>query len=126
MIGPQVRHWTLDNAPNNGTFMKELGALLHSRDIDFDALDRQLMCFPHVVNICCQHVIQKCTDIELADAPEQIQVAAHVGEPQSCEDAVKRDPIARGRNVVHVIRSSGQRQDAFTAMIKSRNEQGWF
>jgi hypothetical protein len=106
--------------------MKELGVLFHSRDINFNALDRQLMCFPHVVNICCQHVIQKCTDIALADAPEQIQVAAHVGEPQSREDTVKRDPIARGRNVVHVIRSSGQRQDAFTAMIKSRNEQGWF
>ena len=96
MIGPQVGHWILDNAPNNGTFMKELGALLHSRDINFDALDRQLMCFPHVVNICCQHIIQKCTDIALADAPEQIQVAAHVGEPQSREDAVKRGPIAQG------------------------------
>ena len=60
------------------------------------------MCFPHVVNICCQHVIQKCTDIKLTDDPEQIQVAAYVGEPQSHEDAVKHDPIVHGQNVVHV------------------------
>jgi hypothetical protein len=53
----QVGHWTLNNAPNNGTFMEELGHLLRQRDIDFDHLERQIMCFPHVVNICCQHVI---------------------------------------------------------------------
>ena len=47
----QGGHWTLDNASNNGTFMIEFGNLLRARDINFDPIDRQVMCFPHIINM---------------------------------------------------------------------------
>ena len=128
IIASQVGHWTLDNAANNGTFMVELGILLRARDIDFDHEDRRIMCFPHVVNICCQHVIAEFTNIELADAVEQTPQlpAPNSATQQSFEDAVTRDPIAVGRNIVRSLRSSGQRRDNFDEIVKDGNDKGWF
>jgi len=98
----QVGHWTLDNAPNNGPFMQELGRLLHSRNIDFDYLDRQIMCFPHVINICCQHIIAKFTNVAFGDLNSVAQLPSPANN-QSFDDAIKSDPIACGQNVVHVL-----------------------
>ncbi|KIM84074.1 hypothetical protein PILCRDRAFT_68420, partial [Piloderma croceum F 1598] len=95
-----VGHWTLDNAANNGTFMVELAELLHAQDIPFDAEDRRIMCFPHIVNICCQHAIKKFMDITLTDDPEQAPVVPPPNRRQSFVEAVQRDPIALGRNIV--------------------------
>ena len=122
----QGGHWTLDNAANNGTFMVELAELLHARDIPFDAEDRRIMCFPHIVNICCQHTIKKFTDITLIDDPEQTPVVPPPNGRQSFAEAVQRDPIALGRNIVRALRSSGQWQDAFDDLIKDGNTKQWF
>jgi hypothetical protein len=62
-----VGYWTLDNASNNGTFMEEMEHLLHLHDIDFDHLDRRIMCFPHIINICCQHILSEFTNVNLVD-----------------------------------------------------------
>ena len=103
----QVRHWTLDNAANNGTFMEHLEILLRSQDINFDAEDWHIMCFPHVVDICCQHVIKEFTNVELADVPTVAPtLTAGPSNPSNVpfyEDVVKCDPVAHGRNVVHVL-----------------------
>ena len=81
------------------------------------------MCFPHVINICCQHVIDKLTDTAVVDGTQ----GTHLENPaQSYEDAVKRDPIARGLNIVRVLRSSGQRREAFQEVIQDGNARGWF
>ena len=53
----QAGHWTLDNTSNNGTFLEELEILFRECDIDLDHLERQIMCFLHVINISCQHII---------------------------------------------------------------------
>jgi hypothetical protein len=68
--GYQISHWTLNNAANNGTFVEELARLLQASDIDFDPHNRHIMCFPHVVNICCQHVLANITNIKLADTAD--------------------------------------------------------
>ena len=52
-------HFTLDNAANNKTMMKELKKLLADREIAFHADDNRIMCFPHVVNIATQRVHQE-------------------------------------------------------------------
>ena len=59
LVITQVGHWTLDNTVNNGTFMEELEHLLHKFNIDFDHLDRQIMCFPHIINICCSVTVMR-------------------------------------------------------------------
>jgi hypothetical protein len=76
--------------------MKELETLLRLCDIDFDYTDRRIMCFPHVINICCQHVINEFTNLDLIDAPEPEELPPALVGTQSYDDAVRRDPIARG------------------------------
>jgi hypothetical protein len=61
--------------------MEELAKLLQSCDIDFDPLDRRIMCFPHIMNICVQHVIANFTNIELAEAVTKFVSALPLGLP---------------------------------------------
>ncbi|KIL57978.1 hypothetical protein M378DRAFT_188346 [Amanita muscaria Koide BX008] len=125
-IVSKLGHFTLDNASNNGTFMTELANLLHDREApDFDPLDRRIMCFPHVINICCQHVIESLTNLSLAQSTN-IPQGASSSNARTFEDAVKNDPVALGRTIVRIIRSSGQRRDAFDEHIRDGNAKGWF
>jgi hypothetical protein len=41
-----VGHFTLDNASNNGSGMRELERLLINRGIKFDEYDNRVMCVP--------------------------------------------------------------------------------
>jgi hypothetical protein len=106
----QGGHWTLDNAANNGTFMIEFGNLLRAHDIDFDPIDHRVMCFPHIVNICCQHLIANFTNIDLAETATEFVAVLPPGLPdrQTFEEAIKRDPVALGRDIVRMLRNSGQ------------------
>jgi hypothetical protein len=108
--------------------MEELAKLLCGRGVPFDGIDRRIMCFPHVINVCCQHVLKEFTNLELAESVDN-----YVAEELTClpghqtfEDAVKRDPVALGRNIVRMLRSSGQRREAFDAFICDGNEKGYF
>ena len=128
MKGWQVGHWTLDNAANNSTFMEELAELLQARDINFDAADRCMMCFPHVINICWQHVITAFTNPALASSVVDFVAESHQGpvDQQTFETAVKQDPVTLGCNIVCALQSSGQRHDAFDDLVRDSNEKGWF
>jgi hypothetical protein len=123
-----VGHFTLDNASNNRTMMEELTKLLRARDIEFHSLDRTMMCFPHVINICCQHVISQFTNIELSESVDDFiaEDLSYLPHRQTFEEAVERDPIALGRNIVRTLRSSGQRREAFKQLIHDGNLNGWF
>jgi hypothetical protein len=86
------------------------------------------MCFVHIINICCQHVIGEFTNIELSESVDDFvaeELACHP-DHQTFEDAVKQDPVALGRNIVCVLRSSSSRRDAFDQHIRDGNEKGWF
>jgi hypothetical protein len=125
LITLQVGYWTLDNASNNGTFMEEMEHLLHLRDIDFDHLDRRIMCFLHIINICCQHILSEFTNVNLVDTTGVAELPSSANE-QSYKEAVGSDPIARGRNIVRVLRGSGQRRDRFNEVIDDGNAKEWF
>ena len=75
------------------------------------------MCFPHVINICSQHVI--------STLDPQGQPLSDT-EDDTSHQAFVRDPISLGRQAVRGIRASGQRRDAFSATIQNGNEHGWF
>jgi hypothetical protein len=85
--------------------MEELAKILLVQEIPrpFNAQDNCIMCFPHVVNICCQHVIRKFTNVELTDGPETAPTPLPSHNNQSYDDAVRQDPIALGRNIVRVL-----------------------
>ena len=52
----------MDNASNNTTMMQELEVLLGARDIPFDAADRRIMCFAHVVDLSSGRVVHALAD----------------------------------------------------------------
>ena len=114
----KVGHFTLDNAGSNGTMMESLETMLADREIPFDAADRRIMCFAHIVDLSCGRVTRNadnCVDEDRDDSP------------QSDDEAVAPTAvIARGRAVVRVIRGSGMRRDAFNEVITNGNDKGWF
>jgi len=118
-------HFTVDNAGNNGTAMEEIGRRLDARGIEFNAQDRKVMCFPHVVNLSSGRVIEGLTKA-LEDVPENWEPPALGSAEQSYADAVARDPIALGRAVVRAIRASGTRREAFDDVITTGNAKNWF
>ena len=124
----QGGHWTLDYASNNGTFLHKLVILLEAHDFDFDAIDCQIMCFTHVINTCCQHVITSLTNVTLAESAELSLgvLPSSLLDQQTFEDTVKQHPVALGCNIVHVLRSSGQRHNLFEDVICDGNAKGWF
>jgi hypothetical protein len=127
-ITANLGHITLDNADNNKTFMEELQHLLEARDIDFHHTDNRIMCFPHIINICCQHILAEFTQLKFSDDKETfVPSSPHTSStPQSFQAAVKRDPIALGRSLVRVVRASGQRRENFVNTINDGNKKGHF
>jgi len=84
--------------------MEALEKLLHERDIAFDAVDRQIMCFAHIINLCSGRVINAIND----------------------NDESTSDPIGLARGAVRSIRASGLCRDAFNEVIQNGNTKGWF
>lgn len=48
----------MDNATNNDTAMVELERLLSIQNIAFNAKDRRIRCYPHIINICVSHIVK--------------------------------------------------------------------
>lgn len=114
-------HWTLDNAAMNDTFMLglELGLSLRNISTSFNAQDRRIMCFPHIVSICTGHMVDEATTTSYSDSIDD-----YFEDVDSDVDG--RDVVALCRNTVRAIRASGQRILQFEDTIKLGNEKGWF
>ncbi|KAF8870089.1 hypothetical protein BD779DRAFT_1456019 [Infundibulicybe gibba] len=127
-----VGHWTMDNAENNNTLMQHLAVGITTPELPFGAKENRIMCFPHIINICTQHMIadfSATTNEEYNDSMEvndDFLKAPLFPQAQTYEDACARDPIALGRNIVRVIRASGQRREEFRKWIVMCNQQELF
>ena len=89
-----------------------------------------IQCFPHVTNICSNHVIEAFTNISLVDDTGGFITSAS-GPPsdpdnQTYEEAVACDPIALCRSTVQAVCASGQRRDHLAEVIEDGNKKGWF
>ena len=110
--------------------MEHLEKLLKTCELplEFGAKDRKVMCFPHVINICVQHVIEELTapDLEkIANAWVDCFDDDAVDKEKYLE-AVEKNPVALGRDVVRIIRASGLQRNEFNKIIVTRNLQQWF
>jgi hypothetical protein len=81
--------------------MEALQRKLDNRDITFDAVDRRIMCFAHIINLSSGKVI-------------------------SAADNLESKPIGHSRQVVRGIRFSGKRREAFRETVQNGNSKGWF
>lgn len=126
--------WTLDNASNNDTFMKELATNLTARDIPFSATGNRIRCFPHMVNIAVQHTLTAFNEYPPEpDAPDSpspppppgpSSQGANAGDeetPETYEEALANHPIAKCREIVKALRISSARREEF-ARIASEND----
>jgi hypothetical protein len=112
----KVGHFTMDNASNNGTMMQWLEKILGGREIAFDAQDRRIMCFAHIVDLCSKQVVSAAS----GGVDEENDHSSSDG------DTGPSNPIVLARAVVRAIRGSGLRRDAFDEVIKNGNDKGWF
>jgi hypothetical protein len=123
----KVGHFTLDNAANNETMMYELQRRLQEREIVFDAADRKVMCYAHIVNLSSGRVIAGLTKVAIdSDADWSGPPLPYSPTEQTYDEAIARDPISLGRTVVRIIRASGTRRDAFDDVVATGNTKGWF
>lgn len=115
---PEVGHFTMDNASNNETMMKFLEEKLALREIAFDAADRKIMCYGHVVDLSSGRVVRAIAagSLDNEDDPS----------PTDDETETATDLIAQARAVVRAIRGSGSRREAFDEVITNGNAKGWF
>ncbi|KIK24334.1 hypothetical protein PISMIDRAFT_44028, partial [Pisolithus microcarpus 441] len=98
-----IGHFTLDNACNNDTAMRELSRLLTLCGIDFDPVDCHIICFPHILNICSGHVTDEYTAVDFASISEAWVDALDgnkVIDKDAYIEALRRDPIALGHDIV--------------------------
>jgi hypothetical protein len=95
----------MDNAANNKTMMESLATKLQERDMSFDAADRQVMCFAHIIDLASGRVIRAVEDKSASET---------------------NNPIGLARTVVRSIRASGLRRDSFDEVVKNGNTKKWF
>ena len=84
----------MDNTSNKGTMLQEPARLLQEHNIDFDAVDRRIMCYGHVVDLSTGHVIDALTKKQTDDDKDWTGPPL----PSSCAEqiydkAVACDPI---------------------------------
>ena len=123
-------HWTLNNASLNDAFLKELKILLRPHKVEFYHKDNHIWCFPHVTNICSNHVIEASTNISLVDDTGGF-IASASGPPsdpdnQTYEEAVACDSIALCWSTIWAAQASGQWCDHLAEVIEDGNKKGWF
>ena len=110
--------------------MQELGWLLRAREIPFDAKDRKIMCYCHVVDLSSGRVIDGLSRVNThTDATDDTDWDADelpLRSELTYTDAVARDTVSHARTVVRVVRGSGMRRDAFDDVIINGNSKGWF
>lgn len=97
--------------------MQWFETMLRRREIPFDAVDRKVMCFGHVIDLSSGRVTRNADAIGPNDRDDS---------DDSDNDTATPSPIARARNVVRVIRGSGMRREAFDEVVANGNAKGWF
>ena len=107
--------------------MQELDRLIQSRDIPFDAQDRKIMCYSHVIDLSCGHIVDGLSRLNTrSDTSDWDADELPLLIEPTYTDAIARDTISHARTVVRVIRGSGMRRDAFDDVITNGNSKGWF
>jgi hypothetical protein len=115
-------HMTLDNASNNQTAMEELSRQLLRQGIEFDAVDRRVPCFPHIINICVQHIMDEHSTVDLSGVPGPFVVGNSSFDKAVYITALQGDVLCRARSIVRAARASNKRRDNFRDIIRAGND----
>jgi hypothetical protein len=125
-------------AANNDTFLRSLGEIYKQVDpnVSFNAKECRIQCFPHVINTCVKHTIQALNNGVDADTQADESDGNHDGDDDggggggdkggTNKDEGGEDLLNKVRGLIRNIRSSGQKMERFTNVIKGGNQFGWW
>ena len=114
----------MNNTENNTTMMKSLKGLLYMCNLNtFDAKKCQIFCFPHTTNICTGHIVSSLSSSPIDREPNENHI---IPREQMYEQAIAHDPIAIACTAIQTIQLSSAHRDAFTAVIRDGNMDGWW
>jgi hypothetical protein len=118
-IEGNIGYFTLDNASNNDTAMKCIGAKLQLLGIEFDPVKRRLRCLGHIINLVVKAFLW-------GDDPETFEREVDSLADQEHYDAElllwwKRGPLGKLHNIVVWIGRSPQRRDKYEDKVRQFN-----
>lgn len=106
----------------------------HDPPIKFQAKDRRIRCFTHIINIIVQHTLSFISEsCAIVDSPEQAEDEFASEDPtaipiskdeQNLEDAAAHDLVGRARTLVCVLRASNSRRSIFRRIIATLKTKG--
>ncbi|KAG2345164.1 hypothetical protein BDR05DRAFT_881181 [Suillus weaverae] len=105
--------------------MDELSQLLQTDGIEFDVVNHQIPCFPHIVNICIQYILDQHSTADFSHLADTFVAGLYTFKKVKYIEALQNKVLNQARKIVHVIRTSGQCCDSFQAAITSGNAEGW-
>jgi hypothetical protein len=107
--------------------MESLEKLLQDeQEFTFDAIEHRIRCFPHIVNICVQHMIERYTSADFSNVPDSWIQGSNLVRKAEYLEALLRDPVECSRDTVRSVQSSGQRRKNFRTTIENGNANGSF
>lgn len=120
-ITGKVRSISTDGAANMIAMAQDYEHLLLAQDMAFDALHSQFICFPHILHLAVNAMVDALTASKARQNPTA-KFCSDFEEPaylltQDLDDALKRDPIAIAREIINLIRMSQIRRNEFTTLI---------
>ena len=107
--------------------MDVLALKLSYRDIDFDPVDRQVMCFAHVINLATGQALHEVDPKPKVDPKSK--ACANASDDDCApvvDDPTLSKPIGLARAVVGVIQASGKHREVFTKVVKDGNNGRYF
>ncbi|KAG6864121.1 hypothetical protein C0991_012332 [Blastosporella zonata] len=107
---------TMDNASNNNTLMEAVEDILQTQKIPFNRDGNRIRCFPHIVNLACQAIMDAL----------KITPAAHGLNPANFQylKSLELDLIGICRSVVNACQASSQCRQELKSTIREGNEKG--
>ena len=103
--------------------MTELLCLLQVHGINFNPKDSRIMCLPHIINLCSKHAMDNFASADFTAVPETSFESSGNTTIDKCAyvAALRRDPVARARDVVRIVRSSSLHRESFKDIILNGN-----
>jgi hypothetical protein len=114
----RLGYFTLDNASSNDTALAAIGRKLEALGISFDAQERRLRCFGHILNLAAKAFLWSENPLNIDDSSldDDNDEAAELGRLQEWR---KRGPLGKLYNCINYALKTPQRRERFEEKCRS-------
>ena len=114
----RLGYFTTDNASNNDTALSEIQRLGQLEGIKFDALERRVRCFGHIINLVVKAFLWGAQFEVFEHEVKTLEEIQH--ESELLEVWRKRGPLGKLHNIATWILRSPQRRERFATVVKQQ------